>query len=87
MHVTRFYTTADGGSCFDEFDWPQDLGSTDAFGNELSRMVGYPGEEPFLDWLALADAPPPSPDALSPREAAAKALRKVRASPANTNGG
>ena len=35
MHVTRFYTTADGGSAFDEFDVPLDGRTTDAWGNEL----------------------------------------------------
>ncbi len=35
MHVTRFYTTADGGSTFDEFDIPLDRSTTDAWGNEL----------------------------------------------------
>lgn len=35
MHVTRFYTTADGGSAFDEFDLPLESSRTDAWGNEL----------------------------------------------------
>ncbi len=35
MHVTRFYTTADGGSAFDEFDVPLERRMTDAWGNEL----------------------------------------------------
>jgi|TARA_Y100000310_G_scaffold345489_1_gene465569 hypothetical protein len=35
MHVTRFYTTGDGGSAFDEFDFPITTESTDAWGNKL----------------------------------------------------
>lgn len=35
MHVTRFFTTADGGSQFDEFDMPLPHQSTDGFGNAL----------------------------------------------------
>ncbi len=35
MHVTRFYTTTDGGSAFDEFDVPLDEGRQDAWGNKL----------------------------------------------------
>ena len=35
MHVTRFHTTADGGSAFDEFDVPLDEYREDEWGNGL----------------------------------------------------
>ena len=35
MHVTRFFTTADGGSAFDDLDVPLTTVTTDAWGNEL----------------------------------------------------
>ncbi|MEJ2132662.1 MAG: hypothetical protein P8Y95_13840 [Gammaproteobacteria bacterium] len=35
MHVTRFYTTEDGGSTFDELDVPLETTTTDAWGNAL----------------------------------------------------
>lgn len=35
FRVTRFYTTADGGSKFDEIEFPIDRTSTDAWGNVL----------------------------------------------------
>jgi hypothetical protein len=35
MHVTRFYTTPNGGSAFEEFDLPLESSRTDAWGNEL----------------------------------------------------
>ena len=41
MRVTRFYTTPEGGSAFDDVDIPISLVSPDAWGNEL-RM-----SEPF----------------------------------------
>ncbi len=59
MHVTRFYTTADGGSAFDEFDVPLGGRTTDAWGNELrfSEAFACPAvrvyEAPpgmFQDW-------------------------------------
>ncbi len=59
MHVTRFYTTADGGSAFDEFDVPLSGRTTDAWGNELrfSEAFACPAvrvyEAPpgmFQDW-------------------------------------
>ncbi len=33
-----------------------------ADGTELSRVVGYPGEQPFLDWLATAKMSPDAED-------------------------
>ena len=35
MRVTRFYTTPDGGSAFDEVEIPVSVVSPDAWGNEL----------------------------------------------------
>ncbi len=35
MHVTRFYTTEDGGSAFDEFEFPITREVADAWGNTL----------------------------------------------------
>ena len=35
MRVTRFYTTPEGGSAFDEVDIPVGGGNVDAWGNEL----------------------------------------------------
>ena len=59
MHVTRFYTTSDGGSAFDEFDLPMAHESTDQFGNVLCfsdvfaspavRLFGAPVGM-FQDW-------------------------------------
>ena len=36
MRVTRFYTTADGGSAFDEMEIQVSAGSPDAWGNRLA---------------------------------------------------
>ena len=52
--------------------------AADASGRELSRVVGYPGREAFMDWLALADAPAAEPETLSPQQAAAVAWQKVQ---------
>ncbi|MBX2801645.1 MAG: thioredoxin family protein [Myxococcales bacterium] len=57
----------------------------DAEGNELTRMVGYPGRDAFLAWLGTAaestDASDleAGPDAVSPERAAALALRLAQA--------
>ena len=59
MRVTRFYTTADGGSAFDELEVPLENATTDAWGNDLrfSAAFASPGvrvyEAPvgtFQDW-------------------------------------
>lgn len=59
MHVTRFYTTAEGGSAFDEFDVPLGEAREDAWGNALrfSEAFASPAvrvyEAPvgtFQDW-------------------------------------
>ena len=41
MRVTRFYTTADGGSAFDELEIPFADPSTDAWGNALRFSVAF----------------------------------------------
>ena len=41
MRVSRFYTTADGGSAFDEVDIAVEPVSTDAWGNELKHSVAF----------------------------------------------
>lgn len=59
MHVTRFYTTPDGGSAFEEFDlplttmttdaWDNDLRFSDAFASPAVRVYEAPSET-FQDW-------------------------------------
>ena len=41
MRVSRFYTTAEGGSAFDEVDIAVAPVSTDAWGNELKHSVAF----------------------------------------------
>ena len=41
MRVTRFYTTSDGGSSFDEVDIPLSSHSPDAWGNELRLSEAF----------------------------------------------
>jgi len=49
-------------------------------GTVRARMVGYPGREAYLDWLAeAASAQTPEPDALTPVEAARVAVARIRA--------
>lgn len=52
-----------------------------ADGRELGRMVGYPGADDTLAWLdaVVGRDGAASPDALAPREAAARAWEAVRA--------
>ncbi|HJN49640.1 MAG: hypothetical protein QGI68_08715 [Pseudomonadales bacterium] len=42
MQVTRFYTTDDGGSAFDEFVFPITEEVTDAWGNALRFSKSFP---------------------------------------------
>lgn len=51
---------------------------TDAQGVELDRLVGYPGREAFLGWLAEAGTLPTDPAVATPAQAAEIALRRVR---------
>ncbi|MCE2462030.1 MAG: hypothetical protein J4F38_14810 [Pseudomonadales bacterium] len=41
MRVTRFYTTPDGGSSFDEVDIPVSIVAPDAWGNELRTSGSF----------------------------------------------
>ena len=41
MRVTRFHTTADGGSAFDEVDIPLSAGAHDAWGNRLATSASF----------------------------------------------
>lgn len=41
MRVTRFRTTADGGSAFDEVDIPVSAGAPDAWGNRLASSAPF----------------------------------------------
>ena len=41
MRVTRFHTTADGGSAFDEVDIPVSAGAPDAWGNQLASSAPF----------------------------------------------
>lgn len=59
MQVTRFYTTPDGGSTFDEVNIPLDDGGTDAWDNTLLFSAAFqspavrvyePGANTFQDW-------------------------------------
>ena len=42
MHVTRFYTTLEGGSAFDVFDMPLQSVRTDAWGNTVRFSEPFP---------------------------------------------
>ena len=41
MKVTRFFTTEDGGSAFDELDIPVVISTTDAWANELQFSEAF----------------------------------------------